>query len=213
MEMLPGYRGPVEVVPNGVDCGRNRPGAAPRRPGALVFNGALTYGANYDAMRWFLAQVYPRVREQVPHASLTITGSLQGVDLSGLALNPSVRFSGYVEDVRPLVAGAELCVVPIRQGGGTRLKILEAMALGTPVVATPKGAEGLEVADGEHLAVADDPAAFAARTVALLCDPALRERLATAARCRVEERYDWRPIGARFVELVERTVERHGGKT
>jgi glycosyltransferase involved in cell wall biosynthesis len=83
------------------------------------------------------------------------------------------------------------------------------MALGTPVVTTPKGAEGLELVDGEHLALADAPAAFAARTVTLLRDQAARERLAAAARRRVEERYDWRSIGERFVELVERAAERH----
>jgi glycosyltransferase involved in cell wall biosynthesis len=208
LDMLLGYRGPVEVVPNGVDCDHNRPGMAANQPGALVYNGALTYSANYDAMQHFLAEIYPRIRRQAPGVSLTITGSLDGVDLSGLALDPSVRLSGYVEDVRPLVAGAELCVVPLRQGGGTRLKILEAMALGTPVVATSKGAEGLKVVDGEHLALADDPALFAARTVALLRDRLARERLAAAARRRVEERYDWRSIGERFVDLVERAAER-----
>ena len=204
---LPGYRGPVEVVPNGVDCEHNRPGLAQPQPDALVFNGSLTYSANYDAMRWFLAEVYPRIKAQVPGVSLTITGSTHGVDLAGLALDDTVRLTGFVDDVRIPVAEAGVCVVPIRQGGGTRLKILEAMALGTPVVATSKGAEGLDVADGEHLLLADDPEAFARRTVELLGNPALRHDLAANARRLVEDRYDWAAIGQRFVDLVEATVK------
>jgi glycosyltransferase involved in cell wall biosynthesis len=104
----------------------------------------------------------------------------------GLALDGSVHLTGYVADVRIPVAEAAVCVVPIRQGGGTRLKILEAIALGTPVVATAKGAEGLDVIDGEHLLLADTPQAFAAATLRLLGDPTLRARLASTARRLVE---------------------------
>jgi len=204
-----GDRKRVAVVPNGVDCRRNQPELAPRASNKLIFNGALTYSANYDAMRFFLAEVYPLIQRMVPDVSLTITGSISGVDMAGLRLDDSVRFSGYVDDVRPLVAGASVCVVPIRQGGGTRLKVLEAMALGTPVVATSKGAEGLEVQDGQHILLADDPASFAERVVQLLGDPALHHRVATGARCLVEQRYDWTQIGRRFVDLVEEVAGRH----
>jgi len=202
----------IIVIPNGVDCEHNQPGLASVRPNTLIYNGSLTYSANYDAMRYFLAEVYPLIRRQEPGVSLTITGSTVGVDLAGLKLDDSVRLSGYLEDVRPAVASASVCVVPIRQGGGTRLKILEAMALGTPVVATSKGAEGLDVVDGEHLLLADDPMTFADRTVQLLRDPALHQRLAVNARKLVEERYDWAQIGQRFVELVEETAKRHAAK-
>jgi sugar transferase (PEP-CTERM/EpsH1 system associated) len=199
----------VEVLPNGVDCRHNRPDLAPVQPNTLIFNGALTYNANYDAMRYFLAEIYPLIKKQVPEVSLTITGSTTGVNLAGLHLDPSVRLSGYVPDIRPWVASASVCVAPIRQGAGTRLKILEAMALGTPVVATAKGAEGLEVVDGQHLLLADEPAAFAERAVRLLRDPALRRLLATNARALVESRYDWEEIGGRFRGLVEETVRVH----
>jgi glycosyltransferase involved in cell wall biosynthesis len=212
-ERLPRYSGPVEVVDNGVDCTYHRPGLAHARPHSLVYNGALTYDANYDAMAYFLAHIYPQIRRQVPDVSLTITGTTQGVDLADLPLDDSVRFSGYVDDVRPLVAGSAACVAPLRQGGGTRIKILEAMALGTPVVSTSKGAEGLEVVPGEHLLLADRPAAFAEATVRLLRSQSLRQRLAANARRRVEERYDWTHIGQRFVQLVEDAVacrRRHG---
>jgi len=203
---LPGYRGRVEVVPNGVDYTHNRPGLASPQPNRLVFNGSLTYSANYDAMRWFLAEVYPLIKAQQPAVSLTITGALDGVDLRGLALDASVQPTGFVEDVRLPVAEATVAVAPIRQGGGTRLKILEAMALGAPVVATTKGAEGLNVIDGEHLLLADTPQAFALAVLTLLASEASRAELAAHARRLVEAQYDWRKIGARFVALVEQTV-------
>jgi sugar transferase (PEP-CTERM/EpsH1 system associated) len=206
LQMAPGYRGRVETVPNGVDCQYNQPGLALPQPNTLIFNGALTYEANYDAIQYFLAEVYPLIRQKVPEVSLTITGSTSGVRLSGLRLDESVHLCGYIDDIRPLVAGSAACVVPIRQGGGTRLKILEAMALGTPVVATSKGVEGLEVISGEHLLLADEAASFADRTVRLLRDPALRQYLATNARRLVEQRYDWGPIGERFVALIEEVV-------
>jgi glycosyltransferase involved in cell wall biosynthesis len=172
----------------------------------LVYNGSLTYSANYDAMVHFLSEIYPLIREEEPGVSLTITGSLDGVDLGGLNLDGSVRLSGYVADVRPLVAGASVCVVPVRQGGGTRLKILEAMALGTPVVATPKGAEGLQVKPGQDVLLGRDPEEFAAQIVRLLRDPTLRENLSGHARRTVERRYDWTVLGRRFVDLVAGAV-------
>lgn len=206
-ELARGERPHVAVVPNGVDCVHNQPGLALTMPNTLVYNGALTYSANYDAMRWFLAQVYPRIKAKVPDVSLTITGSTKGVDLGNLALDDSVRLTGFVDDVRLPVAKAAVCVVPIREGGGTRLKILEAMALGTPVVATPKGSEGLALVDGEHLLLADDPQRFANHTVALLGDANRCARLATHARRLVKLHYDWEQIGRRFVELMEETVK------
>jgi len=207
VQAMVGQEAEVTVIPNGVDCAHNRPGLAQSRPNALVYNGALTYSANYDAMRWFLTFVYPQIKAKQPGVSLTITGSTQGVELDGLALDSSVSLTGYVEDVRMPVTEAAVCVVPIRQGGGTRLKILEAMALGTPVVATSKGAEGLAVVDGEHLLIADEPAAFADATLRLLRDGGLRNRLTSSARALVEAKYDWAHIGRRFVDLVEETVD------
>jgi len=204
---LPGYKGSIEVIPNGVDCQHNHPGIAPAKSGRLIYNGALTYFANYDAVRFFLTEVYPIVRQRVPNVSLTITGSTSGVDLSGLDLDKSVILSGYVDDIRFPVAEATVCVVPLRQGGGTRLKILEAMALGTPVVATSKGAEGLDVTPDHDILIADEPAEFARQVVRLLGDASLARQLADNARRLVERSYDWDQIGKRFVRLVESVVE------
>jgi len=208
---LPGYAGHVEVVPNGVDCDRNYPGIMTPQPNQLVFNGSLTYSANYDAMRWFLTDIYPLIKALQPKVYLTVTGSTDGVDLAALPLDESVHLTGFVEDVRLPVAEAAVAIAPIRQGGGTRLKILEAMALGTPVVATSKGAEGLDAADGEHLLLADTPPAFANALLSLLADAEKRAWLALNARRLVETQYDWAAIGERFVRLVEDAVERRNG--
>jgi glycosyltransferase involved in cell wall biosynthesis len=198
----------IEVVPNGVDCQYHSFRQYPACPDTLIYNGALTYSANYDAMRFFLSEVYPLIRQQRPNVSLTITGSTAGVDRSGLRLDESVRFSGYVEDVRSLVGSSAVCVVPIRQGSGTRLKVLEAMALGVPVVSTSKGAEGLAVTSGQHLLLADDPVEFAAQTLVVMQDTALREQLATQARQLVEQVYNWHIIGRQFTKLVEAAADR-----
>lgn len=211
LTMLPGYRGPVEVVPNGVDCSHNCPALKERIRNTLVYNGALTYEANCDAMQYFLAQIFPRIQRRVPDLRLTITGSTSGVDLSRLALSNAVSLTGYVEDVRVPVAQAAACVVPLRVGGGTRLKILEAMALGTPVITTSKGADGLDVVDGEHLLLADTPEDFANATVRVLGDSELCATLAHNARRLVEGKYDWQEIGARFTMLVEQAVSRRRG--
>lgn len=203
----------VSLIPNGVDCTYNRPAPVPIDRDCLVFNGSLTYDANYDAMAWFLTEVYPLLRAARPEVSLTITGSFDKVDLANLPLDESIRLTGYVNDVRGHVAQAMIAIAPIRQGGGTRIKILEAMALGTPVVATTKGAEGLDALDGEHLLLADTPECFASAVIDLIGNADERARLARNARHLVEMRYDWHAIGEQFVKLVEKTVERQRGST
>ncbi len=213
LQMLPGYRGHVEVIPNGVDCQHHQFALSATKTHSLVYNGALTYQANYNAVKYFLSEIYPLVRKSVPDVTLTVTGSTSGVDRSGLQLDESVHLSGYVNDVRPFVGGSTVCVVPLQEGGGTRLKILEAMALGTPVISTAKGAEGLDAVHNEHLLIADDPAEFAEGTRRLLEDASLRRRLAANARELVERHYDWNEIGQRFVDLVESVANARGEKS
>lgn len=200
---IPKYSGRVEVIPNGVDLDKNRPGLAQPEPDTLVFNGALTYHANADAMRFFAGEILPAIRIHYPKVTVKITGRTDGVDVSWLPADGSVTLTGYLDDVRPVVAGSWACIVPLRIGGGTRLKILEAMALGTPVVATAKGAEGLDVTPEQDILIASDPSTFAAQAVRLLGDPELRRRLARNGRRLVEERYGWQAIGQRFCRVVE----------
>ena len=205
--LLPGY-GPVEVIPNGVDLEHYAFSATRPEANTLIFNGALTYSANYDAMQYFLTEIYPLIKQRLPEVSLRITGCTEGVAVKQLAIDDSVTLTGYVDDIRPLVAGSTACVVPLRTGGGTRLKILEAMALGTPVVATSKGAEGLDVQHGEHLLIADEPQAFAEQAVHLLQDTGLRAQLAASARKLVETKYDWQAIGRKLDAFLRMLVER-----
>jgi glycosyltransferase involved in cell wall biosynthesis len=200
---IPSYPGQLEIIPNGVDLETHRPGLAEPQPGTMVFNGSLTYAANHEAMRWFVEQVLPLIRQARPGVKLRITGCIDGLDLAWLANDPLIELTGYLEDVRPAVAGSWLALAPLLSGAGTRLKILEAMALGTPVVATRKGAEGLEVANGEHILIADEPAAFADHCLRLLESPALRQEIAAQARRLVEGRYGWGAIGEKFCALVE----------
>jgi glycosyltransferase involved in cell wall biosynthesis len=199
----------LAVVPNGVDCQHNRPGIVRPIPYTLVYNGALGYAANYDAMRFFLGEIYPTIRRECPRVELSITGATNGVDLQSLPLDPSVQLTGFVEDIRQVVAGAWVMVAPIREGGGSRLKILEAMALGTPVVATRKGAEGLDMLNGVHLLIADDPESFAQATVRLLQDTALRKTLVRNARELVKAKYDWTHIGPLFVSHIQRIADQN----
>ena len=188
----------IEIVPNGVDCQLNRPGLATPIPGRLVYSGALTYSANYDAMDYFLKEIYPLIRRKMPIVSLVITGSIDGVAIEQLALDESVRLTGYVDDIRLEIASAMALVAPLRVGGGSRLKILEAMALGTSIIATAKGVEGLAVSDENDLLIADDPAVFAEQTVRLLEHEDLRIKLTQRARETVQMHYDWQQIRPKF---------------
>ena len=194
------------VVPNGVDLNHYKPMVVLPQPDTLVFNGSLTYAPNYDAVKYFLQEIYPQIVAHRPGVRLAITGRTEGVDLSRLHRDEDVTLTGHVRDVRPIVAGSWVCVAPLRIGGGTRLKILEAMALGTPVVATRKGAEGLRVEHAKDILLAEDAGSFASEVIALLEDTALRHRLAVSGRQTVERTYGWRPIGERLDTLLRELV-------
>jgi len=199
---VPGYRA-IEIIPNCIDLAEYSDVRESPQANSLIFTGSFRYFANHDAMTWFLQEVYPLIQAQMPEVCLVITG-----DHADRPLPPAdnVALTGFVGDVRPLIASAWASLVPIRVGGGTRLKILEAMALGTPVVATSKGAEGLEVQDGEHILIADTPEAFARAVLRLLADPGLRGRLADRASELVRDRYDWAAVMPAFLDLIERVV-------
>jgi glycosyltransferase involved in cell wall biosynthesis len=195
----------IAIVPNGV-ARDYLTFDEPKRPGTLIYPGSLTYAPNFDAAEYFLNDIFPQVRAARPDASMTITGSYSGVPIQRLP-PAKVILTGLVPDIRPLVARSEVCVVPLRLGGGTRLKILEAMALGTPVVSTSKGAEGLDVTHGEHIMIADDPATFARYVIELLANPERARQLAASARSLVSWRYTWQRIGLQLEQVLQEAVE------
>jgi glycosyltransferase involved in cell wall biosynthesis len=208
LRVLPGYRH-VSVVPNGVDTAHYAGNFGAPESDSLVYSGSLTYSANFDAMSFFLREVFPLIQAQRPNVKLSITGRLDGAPIDRLACNEGVVFTGYLEDVRPIIGRSWGSVVPLRIGGGTRLKILESLALGTPVISTRKGAEGLDLEAGRDVLIADKPADFARAVLSLLQDPKLRETLRRDGRQAVEAKYDWRIIGQQFNDFVEAVAARH----
>lgn len=190
----------VEVIPNCVNLADYSHIQVQPEPGKIVFTGSFSFHPNYEAMLWFLQEVFPRIVERVPEARLYISGDHRNYPLPGAN---NIVLTGFLENVHSLVASSWLSIAPIRQGGGTRLKILEAMALNTPVVATPKGAEGLEVIDGEHLLIADEPEEFADMVVRLLLDSGLRHRLGANAYRLIEEKYNWAVVMPKFLDLLD----------
>jgi polysaccharide biosynthesis protein PslH len=201
----------LKVIPNGVDIASPHENYGDPQPGSLVYTGAMTYGPNFEAMAYFINEIYPHLRERNSQVSLSITGSLEGVRLENLKLQDGINLTGYLSDVRPLVACSWASVVPLRSGGGTRLKVLESLALGTPVVSTDKGVEGLDLTAGREYLAANDSQSFASETLSLLASKDLRYRLSENGRRVVADRYDWNKIGpcfCNFIEEVYRTVVR-----
>lgn len=193
----------VGVVPNGVDVSHYSPVEWQPNTTKLLYNGALTYRANEDAVRHFASDIYPLLRERCPEVVLHVTGRTTDVDVRGIVDCPGIELTGYVEDIRDELRNSAVCVVPLREGGGSRLKILEAMAAGVPVVSTSIGVEGIDAVAGTHLLVADTPADFAEAVGQVLEDAHLSRALSANARAFVEEQYSWSNLGREFSRIVE----------
>jgi polysaccharide biosynthesis protein PslH len=190
--------GTLRIVPNGVDSTHFAPErVAPHVAGGpyLVFTGTLDYRPNIDALTWFVHTVLPRVTAIRPEVRLLVVGRAPAPAVQALHNGTTVEVLGEVADTRPYIAGAATYVLPMRIGGGSRLKLLEALAMGAPVVSTTLGAEGLVgLEDGVHLVLADAPAAMAMAILHVLDDPAAGQQLAAAGRRFVVQRYDWQAI-------------------
>lgn len=186
----------VAVVANGVDLEAFPFADGPRPPARLLFFGNLGYFPNVDAARWLAAEIYPRVRAEMPGAELRLAGARPARVVRALARRPGVSLAAAVPAMAPEVAAATVAVVPMRAGTGLQNKVLEAMAVGTPVVTTPSVAAGLDVRPGEHLLVAEDAASLAAATLTLLRDPGRARAMAAAARALVSRRYRWEDSAA-----------------
>lgn len=198
-EVAPDYDA-VHVVPNPIDCGNYRTEERVPVAGSLVFTGSLRFPPNREAMSWFTRDIYPIIKAEIPGARLAITGD---PGANSPPTGPGVTLTGELPSVRPVLRTAAVSVVPIRTGGGTRLKILEAMASLTPVVTTTKGAEGLDVRHGEHLLIADTARQFAEACITLIRRPELANALAERAHALVRSRYDVAAVVPAFLRLVE----------
>lgn len=189
-------RHPAVVVPTGVDASYFAPDDHESNRPRLIFTGSMDWLPNEDAMAFFCREVLPLIRSRVPDVELAIVGREPTRGVRSLAAQHGVTVTGRVDDVRPFVRESAVYVVPLRIGGGTRLKIFEAMAMGRAVVSTTVGAEGLPVVHDRHLLIADEPQAFADAVVRLLQDHSCRQRLGRAARELVATRFDWAVVAA-----------------
>ena len=195
--------GQVDWIPTGVNaCYFSRPPEVYRETD-LVFVGSMDWMPNIDGIQWFVAEVLPRIRVSRPDCSLAIVGRCPPTQILKLAQKDRrIRVTGTVPDIRPYLWGSSVAIVPLRIGGGTRLKIYEAMAAGTPVVSTAVGAEGLDVRDGGNILLADRPQDFAERCLALLDDAQASSRLAMAAKEMVASCYSWDVVSRKFEQLL-----------
>lgn len=197
---------PLSVIPNGVDIDYFRPSSETAERPHLVFTGAMGWPPNADAVLYFGREILPNIQSRFPEVQLFIVGLHPPEAVKALGQQPHIHVTGFVDDVRPYMGNAAVYVVPLRSGSGTRLKILEALAMGKAVVSTTIGAEGLEVVDGQHLLLADEPQEFAAAVCELLQNPARRQALGKAGRALVEAAYDWKAIAAELDNVYHQVV-------
>lgn len=194
LDAIGGHRD-IPVIPIAVDAEREAPIA--RQPGArgILSLATMMWPPNVDGVLWFAGSIYPLIKRQVEGVRFFVVGQRPVPEVRALpAQDATIEVTGYVPDPAPYIAGSACLIVPLRSGGGMRVKILEALARGIPVVSTTIGYEGIDLTPGEHLLVGDTPEEFAAAVTQLLTDPALGQRIAAAGRQRLIERYDWRAV-------------------
>jgi sugar transferase (PEP-CTERM/EpsH1 system associated) len=199
-------RKPIEIVPTGVDADFFRPEPSSPASRRLVFTGSMDWLPNEDAMTFFARDILPLVRQAEPDVTLTIVGRAPTPTVKRLARDNGIAVTGRVDDVRPYMREAAVYVVPLRIGGGTRLKIFEAMAAGKAIVTTSVGAEGLPVVSGSHLLTADEPQTFARHIVGLFRNVDRRREIEAAARALVLDRYTWSAAGEALEESLLRVA-------
>jgi glycosyltransferase involved in cell wall biosynthesis len=192
------------VVPNGVDvasyAARPRPARASGEPFSILFTGGLAYPPNADGVRWFATEVVPELRKLVPRFRFTVVGKGAPRSLLDLGRPGEIEFTGWVDDVRPWLARSDVCVAPLHVGGGTRIKILEAMAAGVSVVSTRVGAEGIAARDGESILLADSAPEMAQAIADLAAAEPRRAAIASKARELAAARYDWSAVTRPLVD-------------
>jgi glycosyltransferase involved in cell wall biosynthesis len=198
----------VATVPNGVDLEYFSPGDDEVEEGEIVFTGLMTYRPNLDGARYLVDELLPRIRARHPSATVTIVGRVYDADLDSLR-RPGVTVTNWVDDVRPYVRRASVVVAPLRMGGGTRLKVVEGLAMAKPMVSTTIGCEGIDVRPGEHLLVADAPDDFADAVARLLRDRALGHKLGVAGNRLARAHYSWEGAVDQLGQLYDRVSPLH----
>lgn len=197
----------VSDVPTGVDVAHFAPPAAAQTKHDLVFVGSMDWMPNVDGMLYFISDVLPLIRRELPDCRVAIVGRTPGNEiLDAAARDPLITVTGTVPDTRPYLWESAVSIVPLRIGGGTRLKIYEAMAAKVPVVSTTVGAEGLPLESGRHIELADDAHEFAARCIELLRDTAARRRMADAAWSLVQANFSWEQAARRFEHALTKSA-------
>jgi polysaccharide biosynthesis protein PslH len=197
----------ITVIPTGVDTEFFQPQHAEEVPNSLVFTGSMDWLPNEDGIFYFAEQILPRIRQQLPDVKLLVVGRKPSRRLQELShRQPHITITGWVEDVRPYLAKGAVCIVPLRIGGGTRLKIYEAMAMGKAVISTTIGAEGLPVQNRENVLIADGEQNFSRACIELLGNPALRNQIGSTGRKLVCAKYGWPTIAEAFSGVLEKVV-------
>jgi glycosyltransferase involved in cell wall biosynthesis len=194
----------VEVIPNGVDLDLFRPQSVEREPATLIFVGDFLYAPNKDVAHHLATVVLPRVRQWVPNARLWLVGNEPSAEIQALA-NDHLTVTGYVPEVQPYLARATAFVSPLRLGSGIKNKVLEALAMGCPLVATPLSVDGIAVTDGHNALIADGDALIDA-TARLLEDAELRQKLSANGRALIEAQYSWMRVGQMYEALYEQVL-------
>jgi len=196
----------VSIVPTGVDTDFFSPREEQSNPGGMVFVGSMDWDPNEDGVLWFVREIYPRIRREVPGARFTIVGRSPSSRLCAIAgRGQGIEITGRVADVRSYLSGSEVVVVPLRVGGGTRIKIPEAMAMGKAVVSTPIGAEGLSFKPGQEICIAESPEQFAQAVVQLLRDASLRKSVGAAAR-QAAIKHSWTRVVSQLENILQRVA-------
>lgn len=195
------------VIRNGVDLQQLTPIPETREPDALAFVGVMDYLPNTDGVRWFCDEILPRIQEQRPGARLAIIGSRPTEEVLRLGEREGVRVTGYVDDPKDELAKASVSIAPLRIARGIQNKVLEAMAMGLPVVGTTSATQGVEATPGEHFLLADEAREFAEHVIRLLEAPDEALRLGAASRTFVEQNYDWERVLVPFDELIQKLLD------
>lgn len=198
--LIPGV--PVTLVGNGVDLDYFRPAGASKRPASIVFTGVMDYRPNVDAVVWFCNEILPIVQAEIPEANFTICGSRPAPTVRNLAKQRGVSVTGWVADTRPYLDRAEVFVAPLRMARGVQNKVLEALAMGLPCVASVAARSGTVIPNGEGILATDDPKEFAGHVVRLLRDGNWRTEMARWARAAAEANYRWEVQMAGLDEIV-----------